>query len=412
MIKQYQKLLLPLISAALAACASAPPLPMCSPSTSPRPIWIDSPPIDDVAYYGIGSATLDEGGSGQERLAQRRALADLAQSIEVVVDLDFQETLIESAQLGSVSSGERSSISQKRFSSDLVLADVKTQQRWQNPSDCRLSVLVSIAQDKAHALQALQAAERQYAIAADQDFPLLQRLSANQAASASLTQVDFLQLPSKPDIAYYHKRYSEQLELLQRLQARRQHSQFSERVQLVHSESGSFEQREQAFEEAQYLLTQIDFAHLALSAAEAGEQLSQAHARLQAQIAANRNLVLVLHRGSFDTQLLNTIIERLRAHELSGRELNIEVQNQSAALEIARSQRARQLQLIQIEQLVQALSSHANWSGKLQVSWSSIDLESGRQLAERNFSGLTIAQDKNLIDWSKTLINGVFRESG
>ena len=96
--------------------------------------------------------------------------------------------------------------------------------------------------------------------------------------------------------------------------------------------------------------------------------------------------------------------------ELSGRELNIKVQSQSAALEIARSQRAQQLQLIQIEQLVQALSSHGNWSGRLQVSWSSIDLESGRQLAERNFSGLTIAQDKNLIDWSKTLIDGVFRE--
>ena len=412
MTKPYASALLLAALVALTACASQPPLPACSPSTSPRPTWIDSPPVDEIAHYAIGSASLIAGGDKQERSAQQSALADLAQSIEVRVDLEFQQSIAETTRADGNSSVESASVSSQRFSSELILADVKIQQRWQDPSDCKLWVLMSIAQDKATALQALQAAEYQYAIAADQAFPLQQRLQANQAASANLAQVDFLKLPSKPNIAYYQQRYSEQLALLERERARELRSQFLKLVQRVQSENSDFAAREQAYDSAQQLLQQIDFAYLSLSATEAAERLQQAWAILQAQIAANSNLVLVMHRSSFDVQLLEGVLERLRAHELSGRELKLEVQNPSAALEIARDLRAQQLQLIQIEKISQELSSHGNWSGKLQVTWRSIDLETGRQLSERTFNGITIAQDQNLLDWSKTLLEGVFREPG
>ena len=410
MTKPYHAALLLAAVAALAACASAPPLPACSPSTSPRPTWIDSPPVDELAHYAIGFASLDGGGGNQERLAQQSALADLAQSIEVRVDLEFQQSIAETTRADGNSSVASASRSRQRFSSELILADVKIQQRWQDPSDCQLWVLMSIAQDKATALQALQAAERQHGIAADERFSLPQRFDANQAASANLAQVDFLKLPSKPEVAYYQQRYSEQLALLKRERARGLRSEFLKLVQRVQSENSDFGGREQAYDSAQQLLQQIDFAYLSLSAAEAAERLQQAQAILQAQIAANSNLVFIMHRSSFDVQLLDSVIERLRAHDLSGRELAIEVQNPSAALAIARDLRAQQLQLIHVEKIAQELSSHGNWSGKLQVIWRSIDLESGRQLGERVFNGITIAQDQTLLDWSKTLIDGVFRE--
>jgi len=111
--------------------------------TKPRPIWIDHPPKTDQFLFGVGAAPKQMPVSRQIQAARILAMRDISSQIQVHITSLFQETLTQ----------DRSDIqSQIQEKTNALLRGIEYVDQWNDISNCTIYVLVSVALNKAPAL--------------------------------------------------------------------------------------------------------------------------------------------------------------------------------------------------------------------------------------------------------------------
>lgn len=180
-----------------AGCLGAASGPRCAAEGGPAPSWVHHEEGLGGYYVGVGQAESGEGGAfSQRQLAEKRALADLTEAIQVTVESSMELSESQEKTAGGAFSSSQTATRNLRVASHLTLSEVTDAGSYQDPATCLLWVRVKIRREFADNLIALKQAKALYQITLDEkEATPAQKLRWISDAQARLTDVDFSLLP-------------------------------------------------------------------------------------------------------------------------------------------------------------------------------------------------------------------------